>query len=46
MSMYTQLLDAAFGQHQPSVEGSGERDALDEVLRCHCALEEGDPAGR
>ncbi len=43
MSMYTQLLDAAFGQCQPPIEGFGERGALDEVVRCHCALEEGIP---
>ena len=48
MSMYTQLLDAAIGQHQPPVEGTSESSALDEVLRCrhdleHAAPEAGDP---
>ena len=43
MSMYTQLLDAAFGQHQPAFEGTGEPQALDEVLRCRRELEEGIP---
>ena len=43
MSMYTQLLDAAFGQHQPPFEGTGEPQALDEVHRCRRELEEGIP---
>jgi hypothetical protein len=43
VSMYTQLLDAAIGQYQPPDEGAGEALALDEVLRCRRALEEGIP---
>ena len=44
MSMYTQLLEAAFGQHRPTVEGAGEPEALDEVHRCRRELDEGLPA--
>jgi hypothetical protein len=40
MSMYTQLLDAAFGQRGPVVVRPTERRALDEVLRCRGQLEE------
>jgi len=43
MSMYTQLLDAASRQHQPAMDGAGESQALDEVLRCRRELEEGIP---
>ena len=43
MSMYTQLLDAAFAQRQPPVEGISESDARQEVLRCRRALAEGVP---
>jgi hypothetical protein len=43
MSMYTQLLDAAIGQHQHPVEGPSESSALDEVLRCRHDLEHGAP---
>ncbi len=41
--MYTQLLDAAFGQFQPAEAGEGttERGALDEVLRCRGELHDG-----
>jgi hypothetical protein len=40
MSMYTQLLDAAFVQYRPAIESSGESSALDEVVRCRRALEQ------
>ena len=43
MSMYAQLLDAAFEQRPADVEVTSERDALDEVLLCRRALEEGLP---
>jgi hypothetical protein len=43
MSMYTQLLDAAIGRHEPLVEGTSESSALDEVLRCRHDLEHGAP---
>jgi hypothetical protein len=43
MSMYTQLLGAALGQHQPPLEGAAEPQALDEVHRCRRELEEGIP---
>ncbi len=45
MSMYTQLLEAAFGQHPPTGSGATERNPLDEVLRCRRELEEGVPKG-
>ncbi len=43
MSMYTQLLEAAFGQHPPPAEGAGVLEALDEVHRCRRELDEGIP---
>jgi hypothetical protein len=43
MSMYTQLLDAALGQQRPAIDGASEPGAVDEVLRCRRALEEGVP---
>ncbi len=43
MAMYTQLLAAAFVQHQASFDGAGEPQALDEVHRCRRELEEGIP---
>ena len=43
MSMYTQLLDAAFGQHRPRMAEAEEPQALDEVHRCWRELEEGIP---
>ena len=43
MSMYTQLLEAAFGQRPAPAAGATERSALEEVLRCRRQLEEGDP---
>ena len=45
MSMYTQLLDAAYGQRGPVVVRLTERSALDEVLRCRGQLEEKVTAG-
>jgi len=45
MSMYTQLLEAAFGQRQPTGSGATERNPLDEVLRYRRELEEGVPKG-
>jgi hypothetical protein len=45
MSMYTQLLEAAFGQHPPTGSGATERSALDEVVRYRRELEEGVPPG-
>ena len=44
MSMYTQLLEAAFGQHTQGDEPLQEPQALDEVLRCRCELEEAIPS--
>ena len=44
MSMYTQLLDAAFGQRGPVLARASERSALDQVLRCRDDLERGAPA--
>lgn len=43
MSMYTQLLEAAFGQRPAPAAEATERSALEEVLRCRRELEEGDP---
>ncbi len=43
MSMYTQLLEAAFGQRPAPAAGATEQSALEEVLRCRRELEEGDP---
>ena len=43
MSMYAQLLDAALEQRPTDVEVTSEHDALDEVLLCRRALEEGLP---
>ncbi len=45
MSMYTQLLDAAYGQRQPAEVGSTEDHAVEEVRRCRHELEEGVPPG-
>jgi len=45
MSMYTQLLEAAFGQRQPAGADATERNPLDEALRCRRELEEGVPKG-
>jgi hypothetical protein len=45
MSMYTELLDAAFGQRGPVVVRPTERSALDEVLRRRGQLEEDVPVG-
>ena len=44
MSMYTQLLDAAFGQRAPVLTRASERSALDRVLRRRDELEGGAPA--
>ncbi|MGA2932204.1 MAG: hypothetical protein ABSE98_08985 [Acidimicrobiales bacterium] len=43
--MYTQLLQAAFGQRQPAGADATERNPLDEALRCRRELEEGVPKG-
>ena len=43
MSMYTQLLDAAYRQHRSTIEGAGEPQALDEVHRCWREMQEGIP---
>jgi hypothetical protein len=43
MSMYTQLLEAAFGQRPAPAAGATEQSALEEVLRCRRELEEDDP---
>ena len=40
MSMYTQLLDAAW-QQRPARGGVSERAAIDDVLCCHGELAEG-----
>ncbi len=45
MSMYTELLDAAYGQRGPVAVRPTERRALDEVQRCRGQLEEDIPAG-
>jgi len=45
MSMYTQLLEAAFGQRPTPEAGATEQSALEEVLRCRRELEEGVPPG-
>lgn len=39
MSMYTQLLEAAFAQRSPTCAGPTERSALEEVIRCRRELE-------
>jgi hypothetical protein len=39
MSMYTQLLSAAFGQCSPGAAGATEHGAVDKVLRCRSELE-------
>jgi len=41
--MYTQLLDAAFGQRPPTEVGPTEDDAVEEVRRCRRELDEGAP---
>jgi hypothetical protein len=46
MSMYTELLDAAFVERAPVVVRPTERRALNEVLRCRGKLEEDVPADR
>jgi hypothetical protein len=45
MSMYTQLLEAAFGQLPAHGAGATEDSALEEVIRCRRELEEGVPPG-
>jgi predicted PP-loop superfamily ATPase len=45
MSMYTQLLEAAFGQYPSTGSGATGRNPLDEVLRYRRELEEGVPKG-
>jgi len=45
MSMYTQLLDAAYGQRQPPEVGPTEDDALEQVRRCRRELDQGVPPG-
>jgi hypothetical protein len=44
MSMYTQLLNAAFAQRPPAADRS-ESDAIDRVVRCRTELDEGAPPG-
>jgi hypothetical protein len=43
MSMYSQLLQSAFGQRSPVMVRSTERSALDAVRRCRGELEEDRP---
>jgi hypothetical protein len=43
MSMYTELLDAAFGQRAPVLVHPTETDALSAVRRCRCALDQDMP---
>jgi hypothetical protein len=46
MSMYTQLLTAALGQHPPAeADTEAEQRALDEVLHSRAELEKGVPPG-
>jgi len=43
MSMYTELLMAAFGQRSGDGAGVTEQDAIDEAVRCRTQREEGAP---
>jgi len=45
MSMYTQLLEAAFGQRPTPGAGATEQDAHEEVIRCRRELQKGVPLG-